>query len=106
MACRSPCGERGLECCVHESTLHEHNVAPHAGSVDWNIKVTFRDSARTRVAPHAGSVDWNHTACSGSTGNSCRSPCGERGLEYTIGNVTFKSCASLPMRGAWIGINQ
>ena len=33
-----------------------------------------------------------------------RSPCGERGLEYTIGNVTFKSCASLPMRGAWIGI--
>ena len=31
---------------------------------------------------------------------SCRSPCGERGLKYTIGNVTFKSCAVAPHAGS------
>ena len=32
-------------------------------------------------------------------------PSRERGLKYTIGNVTFKSCAVAPFAGAWIEIS-
>ena len=35
------------------------------------------------VAPHAGSVDWNLGKFGGALIGAGRSPCGERGLEFT-----------------------
>ena len=37
---------------------------------------------------------------------SCRSPCGERGLKYYIVDAAELEALSLPVRGAWIEIRQ
>ena len=34
----------------------------------------------------------------------CRSPCGERGLKWTIAECPDSAQSSLPVRGAWIEI--
>ena len=80
-------------------------VAPHAGSVDWNIKIRFNPITPS-VAPHAGSVDWN-IICSLVKDQFNVAP---HAGSVDWNSISFNDVAvvtwSLPMRGAWIGIVQ
>ena len=59
---------------------------------------------KSNVAPHAGSVDWNSPRPLITWKIARRSPCRERGLKYTLRHFVRKSRLSLPMQGAWIEI--
>lgn len=42
----------------HLATWKKPDIAPHAGSVNWNW-IAFCDHLHDDVAPHAGSENWN-----------------------------------------------
>ena len=46
---------------------------------------------------------WVHSQLS-SGGSGCRSPCGERGLKFSVATTALVGLASLPVRGAWVEI--
>ena len=92
---RSPCGERGLELsrsCVLDRMLMS---LPMRGA--WiGISFVMASGSSPEVAPHAGSVDWNKPAPRAALESHSRSPCGERGLEFLTNQVSASETRRSP----------
>ena len=100
---RSPCGERGLKCRAARRCGTDYPSLPVRGA--W---IEINQAAG--IAPQNGSLPvrgaWieivgiSHERRNGAG----RSPCGERGLKFSVATIVLFLLESLPVRGAWIEI--
>ena len=100
--CRSPYGERGLKCHVHDRTQVWPGRSPYGERglkyIRKGVKMDFPQSLSLRRA-------WIEIfVCDHVRGRRGRSPYGERGLKLLVVVVLAVLVLSLSLRRAWIEI--
>lgn len=97
---RFPCGERELKFRRVLVCRIRTNIAPHAGSVNWNPQCMKNQRVDYTIAPHAGNVNWNMESLLRTSIFVNRSPSGERELKFSINTLKQAALLVAPHTGS------